>query len=79
MKFCSFRMWNVNYHSAVMITKLLLPSMKANQYGKLVQISSLAGKFGVPLRTTYSATKAAMNAFFESLQMELYDDNIYVV
>lgn len=39
--------------------------------GRIVLVSSLAGKTGVPERAGYSASKAAMNAFFDTLRIEL--------
>ena len=44
-----------------------------NQKGHIVVFSSFSGEFGLPYRSCYSASKFAVNGFFESLRMELGD------
>lgn len=56
------------------ITKTFLPHLIKNPKGQIVIISSLAGKFGVPLRSSYSAAKHALHGFFEALKLELSDE-----
>ncbi|NJX17280.1 SDR family NAD(P)-dependent oxidoreductase, partial [Tamlana crocina] len=46
--------------------------------GHLVVISSITGKFGFPMRTAYSASKHALQGYFEALRAELVNDNIPV-
>jgi len=46
--------------------------------GRLVAVSSLAGKNGVPTRSGYAASKHAMAGFFDTLRIELADDGISV-
>ena len=70
---------DINYFAPVMITKLVMPGMLKKQYGTIAVTTSIAGKFGFPLRSTYSASKHALYGFFESLQAEYYDRNIRVV
>ncbi len=53
------------------LTKSILPELIRNPKGQVVIISSLAGKFGVPLRSTYSAAKHALHGFFEAIKIEL--------
>ncbi|MBC7434951.1 MAG: SDR family oxidoreductase, partial [Bdellovibrionales bacterium] len=60
----------VNLWGAVWCTHAALPHIKARR-GAIVAVSSLAGLFGVPGRTAYSATKFAMTGFFEALRAEL--------
>jgi len=68
----------LNFFSKVALTKLVLPHMLENQGGHVVLISSISGKFGFPMRTAYSASKHAVQGFFESLRAELVNDNIGV-
>lgn len=68
----------LNFFSMVALTKLVLPHMLKNQTGHLVVISSITGKFGFPSRTAYSASKHALQGFFESLRAELASHNIPV-
>ncbi len=46
--------------------------------GHIIQISSIVGKFGFPMRTSYSASNMRFKVFFESLRVELLDENIFV-
>ena len=63
-------MLNVDYLSGVCLTKALLPSMKALGGGRLINISSVAGKVGIPVRTAYCGAKHAMLGFFDALRAE---------
>ncbi len=65
------RIMNINYFSAVNLSKYILPLMQKNNYGKIVLISSITGKIGVPNRSTYSASKHALIGYFDSLRAEL--------
>ncbi len=60
----------VNYFACVNLTKAVLPYMKRKKGGQLIVISSIAGKFGFYLRSSYSAAKHALHGFFESLRLE---------
>ena len=53
--------------------------MMKQQSGQIVVISSVAGKFGFYLRSAYSASKHALQGFFESLRMEVFEHNIKVL
>ncbi len=71
-------MMELNFFSAVRLTKLVLPRMLQKQSGHIVVISSITGKFGFPLRTAYSAAKHALQGYFESLRAELKPDHVKV-
>ena len=73
------KLMEVNYFSYVALTKSLLPQFIKQNSGHIVVISSIAGKFGFHLRSGYSASKHALHGFFESLRMEVYDNNIQVL
>lgn len=60
----------VNYLGSVYAAHAALPHVVAAR-GRLVAVASLAALTGVPMRTGYSASKAAQAAFFESLRVEL--------
>lgn len=66
----SAKLWQVNYFSPVTITRKLLPLVKEHKRAKIIVISSIAGLFGYPLRSTYSACKHALKGYFESLSLE---------
>jgi short-subunit dehydrogenase len=71
------RIMKVNYLGAVYCTHYALPHLKAAR-GRLVGISSLAGRTGVPTRTGYAASKHAMMGFFDSLRIELAGSGVSV-
>ena len=58
--------------------KIVVPHMIDNDYGRIVNISSIAGKEGNPNAMPYSAAKAAVIALTKSLGKELADKNIGV-
>jgi dehydrogenase/reductase SDR family member 7B len=64
------RLMEVNFFGPEAMTRAVLPAMLAQKSGHIVVISSVAGKFGVPLRTGYSATKFALHGFYEALRAE---------
>ncbi|MEO6304134.1 MAG: SDR family oxidoreductase [Bacteroidia bacterium] len=70
------QLMEVNYFSYVALTKAVLPYMKRQKNGRIIAISSIAGKFGFYLRTSYSAAKHAIHGFFESLRLETEDFGI---
>lgn len=69
----------VNFFAPVKITKQLLPKMIENGGGTIAVTSSISGKFGFPLRSSYASSKFALYGFFETLHAEYYNDNIRVV
>jgi NAD(P)-dependent dehydrogenase (short-subunit alcohol dehydrogenase family) len=71
------RVMRVNYFGAVHCTVHALPHLKAAR-GRILCVSSLAGRTGVPLRSGYAASKHAMNGFFDSLRIELRDSGVSV-
>jgi len=69
---------NVNLIGAVRITKMLLPGMIIQGYGKIINISSIGGRKGAYGRSAYRATKAALISFTESLAAEVKSSGIDV-
>jgi short-subunit dehydrogenase len=63
-------LFRTNTLSAIWLSRDALPFLKQS-HGLIVGVSSLAGKTGVPARTTYCASKFAMSGFFEALRIEL--------
>ncbi len=60
----------VNYFGSLYCTFYALPYLKKTK-GRLVGVSSLTGKTGVPTRSGYAASKHAMAGFFDTLRIEL--------
>jgi len=61
----------VNYLGAVYAVEAVLPGMLERRRGHLVAVSSLVAFGGLPLTAAYSASKAALTNFFESLRIDL--------
>jgi dehydrogenase/reductase SDR family protein 7B len=72
------RLIELNYLGPVALTKQVLPSMLALGSGQIVVISSLLGKFAVPKRAAYSASKHALHGFFDALRAEVEAQGVYV-
>jgi short-subunit dehydrogenase len=71
------RIMRVNYLGSVYLSYYALPHLKQSR-GRLVAVSSLAGKNGVPTRSGYAASKHAMVGFFDSLRIELMETGVSV-
>lgn len=72
------RIMKINYLGTVALTKALLPHFIENKKGSFVVTTSIVGKIGTPLRSTYAASKHALHGFFDSLRAEVFDKNIKV-
>ncbi len=72
------KIMEINYFGTVILTKAVLPVMRKQGSGHIIAISSIAGKFGFYLRSAYSASKHALQGFFESLLLEEAKNNISV-
>jgi NAD(P)-dependent dehydrogenase (short-subunit alcohol dehydrogenase family) len=67
----------VNYLGSLYCTYYALPHLKSSR-GRIVAVSSLTGKAGVPTRSGYAASKHAMAGFFDSLRIELEGSGVTV-
>jgi 2-dehydro-3-deoxy-L-rhamnonate dehydrogenase (NAD+) len=74
--------WNkvmaINLNGVFHCCKAVVPSMVKNNYGRIVNVASIAGKEGNPNASAYSASKAGVIALTKSLGKELADKNIAV-
>jgi NAD(P)-dependent dehydrogenase (short-subunit alcohol dehydrogenase family) len=66
----------VNYLSPVRLTRALLPAMLERGSGHVVTVSSMAKHMSSPGESAYSATKAAVSAWFESAATELWSSGV---
>ena len=69
---------DINLIGAVNAVAAVLPAMLERKSGQLVAISSLAGIRGLPKSAAYSASKAGMTAFFESVRLDVQDKGVSV-
>ncbi len=70
---------NTNFLGTVAVTKSVLSEMLIRNSGHIVIISSVVGKIGSPLRSSYAASKHALHGFFDSLRVEIASKNIGVL
>lgn len=64
------RRWRINVYGLMYLTRAILPGMIERQYGRVINVASVAGIYGISGMTDYSATKGAVIAFTKSLAKE---------
>lgn len=69
---------DINLNGTFHVNRAVVPGMKARNYGRIVNIASVAGKEGNPNAAAYSASKAAVIGLTKSLGKELAGYNIAV-
>jgi len=72
------KVMDINFYGIVYATKYALPHIKSSK-GSIVGISSINGHRGTPARTAYSASKYAMEGFFEALRTEVMNQGVHVM
>ena len=72
------RVFEVNYFSAIGLTKACLPWLKEQGGGQIVVVTSVVGELPTPQRSAYCASKHALHGWFEALRAEEYDNNIRI-
>ena len=72
------RVFDVNLHGTFHVNKAVVPLMREQGYGRIINIASVAGKEGNPNAAAYSASKAAVIGLTKSLGKELADLDIAV-
>ena len=73
------RQIEVNLFGLARMTQLVIPKMRENKFGKIVNISSMAGRVWTPFGGWYHATKFAVEGFSASLRMEVKSFGIDVI
>ncbi|MBH0776610.1 oxidoreductase [Nocardia bovistercoris] len=71
--------FDVNVFGAARLTQLVLPAMRAQRFGKIVNVTSMGGKIATPLGAWYHATKFALEALSDCLRMEVARFGIDVI
>lgn len=72
------RIMEVNFMGNILFTKKIIPIMKQQASGTIAVTSSILGKIGLPLVSTYCASKQAVSGYYESLRYEVEKYNINV-
>lgn len=65
------KIFDINFFGTVNMCKAVLPYMRNGNFGRIVNISSVAGELPIPFQTFYSATKASIESFTAGLCMEV--------
>jgi NAD(P)-dependent dehydrogenase (short-subunit alcohol dehydrogenase family) len=73
------RQFEVNVFGLARLTQLVTPTMREQGAGRIINVSSIGGKFYEPLGAWYHATKFAVEGFSDSLRLELAPFGIRVV
>lgn len=72
------KMIDVNVMGTVYFSRAVLPYMLKNKYGRIINVSSVAGIYGNANMSSYSATKGAVNSFTKALAKEVAKDGVLV-
>lgn len=70
---------DVNFLGTLRVCQAIIPKMKVQQQGMIINISSIAGLVGMPYQGIYSASKFALEGVSQAMRMELSPYNIKVV
>jgi short-subunit dehydrogenase len=73
------RVFQVNVFSLIRVTQACLPGMRKAREGRIINLSSMAGKFAFPMSGVYAATKYAVEAVTDALRIEVRPLGIRVV
>ncbi len=73
------KIMEVNFFGMTEMIRVFLPMLRSGRQPAIVNISSIAGKRGIPARSEYSASKFAVQGFSEALRAELAKDGIDVM
>lgn len=68
----------VNLLAPLTLARTWLPQMIANKSGKILVLSSMAGKYGIPLNAAYSASKSGLVQWIQALRNELQGTGVDV-
>jgi NAD(P)-dependent dehydrogenase (short-subunit alcohol dehydrogenase family) len=70
------RNFETNFFGPINVIKAVLPQMRKQKSGLIINITSIAGYMGLPYRGVYSASKGALELITEAFRMEIKDFNI---
>jgi NAD(P)-dependent dehydrogenase (short-subunit alcohol dehydrogenase family) len=73
------RQFETNFFGALEVTRRVLPVMRKQRGGRIINVSSIAGRFGTPILSGYVASKFALEGFSESLYHEVAHFGIDVI
>jgi short-subunit dehydrogenase len=71
--------FETNFFGAVRVMQAVIPAMRENRYGRIVNITSMGGRIAIPLDSIYHATKFALEGLSESVQYEVEPFGIKII
>ncbi len=71
--------FNTNFFGVMDVAKAILPQMRKQKSGTIINVTSIAGYMGLPFRGIYSASKGALELVTEALSMEVKSFGIKVI
>jgi NAD(P)-dependent dehydrogenase (short-subunit alcohol dehydrogenase family) len=72
------RNFETNFFGPIRVIKAVLPQMRVQNSGLIINVTSIAGYMGLPYRGVYSASKGALELITEAFRMEIKDFNIHM-
>jgi short-subunit dehydrogenase len=72
------KVFETNFFGAIDMMKAVLPQMRKQQSGTIINVTSIAGYMGLPFRGVYSATKGALDLVSEAIRMEVKEFGIQI-
>lgn len=73
------KVFNTNLFGVIDVMKAVLPQMRKQKSGKIINVTSIAGYMGLPFRGVYSATKGALELITEATRMEVKQFGVQIV
>jgi NAD(P)-dependent dehydrogenase (short-subunit alcohol dehydrogenase family) len=71
--------FETNFFGIIKLIQSVLPIMRKQRYGRIINISSLAGRIGLPFSSAYVSSKFALEGLTESLRYEIQNFGIHVI
>jgi NAD(P)-dependent dehydrogenase (short-subunit alcohol dehydrogenase family) len=71
--------FETNFFGTIRLIQSVLPRMRKQRYGRIINISSLAGRIGFPLSSAYVSSKFALEGLTESLRYEVQNFGIHAI
>lgn len=72
------KVFDTNFFGAIDVMKAVLPQMRTQKAGLIINVTSIAGYMGLPFRGVYSATKGAFELITEATRMEVKQFGVHV-
>jgi len=72
------KVFETNFFGSIDMMKAVLPQMRKQQSGTIINVTSIAGYMGLPYRGIYSATKGALDLVSEAIRMEVKEFGIQI-